>query len=59
VRAVRVFASRGDEACCRSGWTYQVVDDKKNEPPTFLNMIMYESNGTEHNILYFRGVNSS
>ena len=37
------------------GWTYQVVDDKKNEPPMFLNLIMYEANGTEHNILYFRG----
>ena len=41
------------------GWTYQVVDHKKNEPPMFLNLIMYEANGTEHNILYFRGVNSS
>ena len=37
------------------GWTYQVVDDKKNEPPMFLNLIMYEANGIEHNILYFRG----
>ena len=41
------------------GWTSQVVDHKKNEPPMFLNLIMYEANGTEHNILYFRGVNSS
>lgn len=37
------------------GWTYQVVDDKKNEPPMVLNLIMYEANGIEHNILYFRG----
>ena len=27
---------------------------RKNEPPMFLNLIRYEANRTEHNILYFR-----
>jgi hypothetical protein len=37
------------------GWTYQVVDDGGSEPPKFLSLILHEPNGTEHNVLYFRG----
>lgn len=37
------------------GWTYQVVDDKKSDPPMFLSLFLHEPSGTQHEILYFRG----
>ena len=37
------------------GWTYQVVDDKKTDPPMFLSLFLHEPDGARHNILYFRG----